>query len=204
MNPRLTRRLAWLPLLLVLLWLAPGPVAAAPDEGVTLAVPLLRQADARWRDLALGAHGATIGSEGCALTSFAMVAEYWGVPTTPPKALERLGEYAYPVEWVAAQPRYGFYIVRKDSVRFRDSRLHDAAWVHDTIEDHLRDGCPVIIGLLQTATGVPHFIVAYGLEPIGDGAFDILVRDPSTNSDYQAFSQIPAGWVVTRLVVYRA
>ncbi len=191
-------------LLLVLLLLGSGPVAAMPGDEVVLEVPLLRQTDVRWRELTLGTDGATIGSEGCALTSFAMVASYWGVPTTPAQARTRLDTYAYPLEWVAAQPRYGFYVVRKDSVRFRDARLHAPAWVRDTIEDHIRAGCPVIVGLLQTTTGAPHFIVAYGVVPNGDGSVEILLRDPSENSDYQAWSHIPAGWTVTRLVVYRA
>ncbi len=131
----------------------------------------------------------------------------WSNPTwadsTPAQVVERLGEYAYPLEWVAAKPRYGFHVVRKDSIRFRDSRLHDPEWVRHTIEDTLADGYPVIIGILQTSTGTPHFIVAYGLEPDSTGGYSILVRDPSVNSDYSRWEEIPSGWEVTRLVVYQ-
>ncbi len=176
---------------------------ALPPEGIVLEVPLLRQSDSRWADVQLGTAGATIGSEGCALTSFAMVATHFGEASTPAQVVERLGEYAYPLEWVAAEPRYGFHVLRKDSIRFRDSRLHDPEWVRDTIEDTLADGYPVIIGILQTSTGTPHFIVAYGLEPDGEGGYSILVRDPSVNSDYAHWEDVPSGWEVTRLVVYR-
>jgi len=178
--------------------------SALPPEGVVLDVPLLRQSDSRWGGVALGSLGATIGSEGCALTSFAMVATYFGVSSTPAQVVEQLGEYAYPLEWVAAEPRYGFHVLRKDSIRFRDSRLHNPEWVRHTIEDTLADGYPVIIGILQTSTGTPHFIVAYGMEPDGEGGYSILVRDPSVNSDYERWEEVPAGWEVTRLVVYQA
>lgn len=172
-------------------------------EGVSLEVPLLRQADPRWKDVPLGVSGPGIGAEGCALTAFAMVASFYGTPTTPAQANEKLGEYAYPLEWMAGESRYGLHVLRKDCIRFRDSRLHDAAFVHDTIENCLTDGYPVIIGILQTSTGTPHFIVAYGLEKTAGGGFDILVRDPSMNSDYDYFEDIPSGWTVTRLVVYQ-
>ncbi len=174
-----------------------------PPEGIVLDVPLLRQSDPRWGGVPLGSAGATIGSEGCALTCFAMVATHLGADSTPAQVVERLGEYAYPLEWVAAKPRYGFHVVRKDSIRFRDSRLHDPEWVRHTIEDTLADGYPVIIGILQTSTGTPHFIVAYGLEPDSTGGYSILVRDPSVNSDYLRWEEIPSGWEVTRLVVYQ-
>ncbi len=176
--------------------------AGITEEGLVLDVPLLRQSDPRWSEVPLGTAGAVIGSEGCALTSFAMVASCLGTPITPVQALERLAEYAYPVEWMAGESRYGLHVLRKDSVRFRDSRLHDADYVRDTIEDCLAAGYPVIIGILQVSTGTPHFIVAYGLERTEDG-FRILVRDPSLNSDYERFEDIPAGWMVTRLVVYQ-
>ena len=178
--------------------------ATIPASGLSLPVPLIRQADPRWKDAPLGTNGPGIGAEGCALTCFAMVASFYGTPTTPPQANTRLAEYAYPLEWMAGESRYGLHVLRKDSIRFRDSRLHDAAYVRDTIEDCLAAGYPVIIGILQVSTGVPHFIVAYGLEPAGDKSFSILVRDPSMNSDYERFEDIPVGWMITRLVVYQA
>ncbi len=182
-----------------------GGVSAGgiPAEGISLEVPLLRQADPRWKDVPLGVSGPGIGAEGCALTAFAMVASYYGMPTTPAQANEKLGPYAYPMEWMAGESRYGLHVLRKDCVRFRDSRLHDDDFVRDTIEDCLADGYPVIIGILQTSTGTPHFIVAHGLEKAADGGFDILVRDPSMNSDYDRYRDIPPGWTVTRLVVYQ-
>jgi hypothetical protein len=175
-----------------------------PAAGLTLSVPLLHQADPRWKDVKLGGSGPGIGAEGCALTCFAMVSTFYGIPTTPAQANERLGKYAYPLEWVAGESRYDLRVQRKDCIRFRDSRLGDNAYVHDTIEDCLASGLPVIIGILQTTTGTPHFIVAYGLEPAGNGKYRILVRDPSMNSNYLYFEDIPAGWIVTRLVVYQA
>ena len=178
--------------------------ASIPATGKILEVPLIRQADPRWKDVPLGTSGPGIGEEGCALACFAMVASYYGTPTTPPQANTQLGEYAYPLEWMAGESRFGLHVLRKDSIRFRDSKLHDAAYVRDTIEDSLLAGYPVIIGILQVSTGVPHFIVAYGLEPASGSSYAILVRDPSLNSDYELFEDIPAGWMITRLVVYRA
>ena len=175
-----------------------------PAAGLMLAVPLLHQADPRWKDVKLGGSGPGIGAEGCTLTCFAMVSTFYGIPTTPAQANERLGEYAYPLEWVAGESRYDLRVLSKECIRFRDARLGDSAYVHDTVEDSLAAGRPVIIGILQTSSGTPHFIVAYGLEPAGGGKYRILVRDPSMNSNYEHFEDIPAGWIVTRLVVYQA
>lgn len=167
-----------------------------------LDVPLLRQADPRWMNVPMAGDGPPIGDEGCALTSFAMVASYYGFPATPAQANETMGAYAYPVEWVAGEPRYGMHIVRKDSIRFRDARLHDAEYVRDTIEDCIRADWPVILGVLQTSTGATHFIVAYGLEVENPEKTRILVRDPSGVSNYTYWDDLPDGWIVTRLVVF--
>src|SRR3954469_18031756 len=67
-----------------------------------LPVPLFRQGDAQWRADLLGPTPATIGAEGCALSSAAMVLSYYGVDTDPHRLNEFLiGNGGYtPEGWI--------------------------------------------------------------------------------------------------------
>src|SRR5271156_2728095 len=50
---------------------------------VEISVPAFAQDDPRWSDIRLGGSTDTLGDQGCAITSAAMVAAFYGVKTDP-------------------------------------------------------------------------------------------------------------------------
>ena len=53
------------------------------EHRVEIAVPAFAQDDPRWGGVRLGLSTDTLGNEGCAVTSGAMVAAFYGVKTDP-------------------------------------------------------------------------------------------------------------------------
>jgi len=53
------------------------------DRRVEISVPAFAQDDPRWSDVRLGPSTDTLGDEGCAVTSAAMVATFYGIKTDP-------------------------------------------------------------------------------------------------------------------------
>jgi hypothetical protein len=60
---------------------------------VELPVPILRQGDPQWRKDLLGPTPNTIAAEGCALSSAAMVLNYYGIETDPHRLNEFLKDH---------------------------------------------------------------------------------------------------------------
>jgi hypothetical protein len=139
---------------------------------VELPVPLFRQADPQWRADLLGPTPGTLGAEGCAVSSAAMVMAYYGIDTDPQRLNEFLnGNEGYtPEGWIywekAAELSPGN--VRK-------------AWEdpgsHRMIDRNLRQGNPVIVKL-RLQSGTTHFVVIAGKD-----GFDYLVRDPGAGAE---------------------
>ncbi|MEA3281583.1 MAG: C39 family peptidase, partial [Euryarchaeota archaeon] len=76
--------------LLMLIIVAAGVAAAAMPP-----VPYFSQCDSRWESDKLGGDGPTICSQGCALTSAAMVMAYYGVDTDPKRLNNAIGRGGY-------------------------------------------------------------------------------------------------------------
>src|SRR4051812_9642143 len=53
------------------------------DRRVEMRVPAFAQDDPRWSNVRLGPSTDTLGDEGCAVTSAAMVAAFYGIKTDP-------------------------------------------------------------------------------------------------------------------------
>ena len=79
-----------------------APEVALPQATLPCSVPLLAQNDPRWRDEVMQTCDKTIGEAGCALTSAAMVFNYYGASTDPPTLNTCLGDYACPLYWQIA------------------------------------------------------------------------------------------------------
>ena len=82
--------------LLMLIAAAAGVAAAAMPP-----VPYFIQCDQRWASDKLGGDGPTICSQGCALTSAAMVMAYYGVDTDPKRLNNAIGRAGYADQSVA-------------------------------------------------------------------------------------------------------
>src|SRR5271154_6110476 len=59
------------------------------DHRVEISVPVFAQDDPRWSTVKLGGSADTLGTEGCSVTSAAMVAAFYGIKTDP----QRLNDF---------------------------------------------------------------------------------------------------------------
>jgi hypothetical protein len=134
---------------------------------VELAVPFFRQGDPRWRDDRLGWTDGTLGGEGCAVASAAMVLGYYGIRTDPRQLnwyLSATGGYTDEgwIYWEAAAN------LAPDRVR----KEYEDAPSFFLIDWNLIRANPVI-ARLRLPGGSTHFVVICGKR-----GFDYLIRDP--------------------------
>jgi hypothetical protein len=156
-------------------WLRKGRLA--PSGGlwfpwrVELAVPQFRQADPQWRGDRLGWSNGTLGAEGCAVASTAMVLRFYGIDTDPQRLNWHLSAHGgYTDEgWL--------YWERAADIapdRVRHIYEDDASFF--LIDWNLLRGNPVIVRL-RFANGITHFVVIAGKQ-----GFDYLIRDPGAGA----------------------
>jgi hypothetical protein len=137
-------------------------------ERVELSVTPFAQDDPRWSDVHLGGSTDTLGDEGCAVTSAAMVAVFYGVKTDPQMLnafLTRSGglDNEGLIDWSqvsAVAPK-------------RWKLVYDGAPNYELIDSNLLTGNPVI-AVIPLPHGNYHFVVIVGKE-----GRDYLIRDPA-------------------------
>ena len=156
-------------------WNRLGPIE--PSGGLyfqprlELPVPIFRQADDRWRNDRLGNTPASLGAEGCAVASAAMVLASYGADIDPGR-LNKLVTEANGYEgagwlvWEKAAEVTG-NIARK---------VYEAEPSYRLIDENLRRRNPVIVRL-RTTGGITHFVVIAGKE-----GYDYLVHDPGAGA----------------------
>ncbi len=156
-------------------WSRPGNLE--PSGGsfqrprLELDVPLFRQADDRWRNDKLGRTDNTLGAEGCAVASAAMVLASYGIETDPGRLNKLVTdangyEGAGWLDWDKAAEVTG-NIARKTYEDDPSYRL---------IDENLARGNPVIVRL-RTQGGITHFVVIAGKD-----GHDYLTRDPGAGA----------------------
>jgi hypothetical protein len=134
---------------------------------VALPVPIFRQGDPQWRKDQLGSTPATIASEGCALSSAAMVMKYYGIDTDP----HRLNEFLTTHEGYT--PQGWIYWERAADLEPNQVRhAYEDAASFQLIDRNLLKGNPVIVKL-KLPSGGSHFVVIAGKD-----GFDYLTCDP--------------------------
>lgn len=138
---------------------------------VEIPVPLFRQGDPQWRADLLGPTPATIGAEGCALSSAAMVLSYYGIDTDPHRLNEFLnGNGGYtPEGWI-------YWEKAADLAPDRVKKAYEDLGSYKLIDENLLHGNPVIVKL-KLPSGTTHFVVI-----AGKSGFDYLTRDPGGGS----------------------
>lgn len=162
-------------------WLTPRPRIAAsgglyfPGEKI-LPVPQFFQADPRWADDPLGPTPATMGAEGCAVSSAAMVLASYGVDVDPGRLNAFVTQRAgyTPQGWLywEAAAAYPPAIARK---------AYENQPSHGLIDRNLLAGNPVIIRIRRPGGGT-HFVVI-----VGKRGFDYLIRDPGGRGEKGVF-----------------
>ena len=134
-----------------------------------LAVPSFRQGDDKWRDDPLGgieANG-TVGGEGCAVASAAMIFKFYGIDVDP----QQLNWFLTSADgytdngWLYWDRAAWF---APDRVR----HVYEDLPSYQLIDSNLARGNPVIVRV-RLASGITHFVVIAGKE-----GFDYLIADP--------------------------
>jgi len=156
----------------MLIIVAAGVAAAAMPP-----VPYFSQCDQRWASDKLGGDGPTICSQGCALTSAAMVMAYYGVDTDPKRLNNAIGRAGYDANY------YIYWSAVRNTCHDEINQIEYSPGTvkpFDTtvLNAHLDSGHPVIVNVGN------HFVVVTGRS---DGAY--YINDPissakSTLDDY--------------------
>ena len=135
---------------------------------VEIPVPAFAQDDARWSLLLLGPSSDTIGVEGCALTSVAMVMNYYGFTTDPLHLNHFLLQHG------------GFddegYLAWQTACEIDPHRIqmgYQGAPSFERIDRALLGEVPVI-AQIALPDGAMHFVVV-----VGKQGWDYLARDPA-------------------------
>jgi Peptidase_C39 like family len=140
---------------------------------VELRVPSFQQGDQKWRDDPLGGveENGTLGGEGCAVASAAMVFKFYGIDVDPQQLnwfLAGVGGYT-DQGWLYWDRAAWF---APDRVR----HVYEDLPSYQLIDSNIAHGNPVIVRV-RLASGVTHFVVIAGKD-----GFDYLVRDPGAGS----------------------
>jgi Peptidase_C39 like family len=140
-------------------------------ERLELDVPSFRQGDERWRGDLLGPTQNTLGAEGCAVASAAMVLASYGIDTDP----QRLNEYLKGHDGFT--PQGWLYWEKAAELGGRHVRhAYEDLPSYELIDRNLVRGNPVIVRL-RLPSGITHFVVI-----AGKAGFDYLTRDPGAGA----------------------
>ena len=131
-------------------------------------VPQFFQSDPRWRGDLLGGTSGTLGAQGCAVTSAAMVLGFYGVHVDPQKLNQFLNDHSgYEgqawLRWESAA-EFSPGLVQKAYEDLPSYALIDWSLLH---------GNPVIVRI-RRSDGITHFVSI-----VGKRGFDYLIRDPA-------------------------
>lgn len=137
---------------------------------VELNVPRFAQADPRWAADLLGPTDSTIGGEGCAVSSAAMVLAYYGVNIDPGvlNAFLTDNDGYTPQGWLYWEKAAAF---APEKAR----HIYEDAPSYYLIDSNLLRGNPVIIRI-RLRSGVTHFVVI-----VGKRGLHYLIQDPGSD-----------------------
>ena len=134
-----------------------------------LSVPRFAQDDPRWADDELGPAPSTMGEEGCAVSSAAMVLAFYGQDIDPGRLnafLSDSGGYT-PQGWLYWEKAADYHpgLAR---------HAYEDLPSYFLIDSNLERGNPVIVRI-HLPNGVTHFVVIAGKD-----GFDYLIQDPAS------------------------
>jgi hypothetical protein len=138
---------------------------------VAIDVPQFQQGDERWRRDLLGPTHNTLGAQGCAVSSAAMVLASYGYDTDPQRLnsfLNTNGGYT-PQGWI-------YWEKAAELANGKVRHAYESLPSYDLIDQNLQRGNPVIVRL-HLPGQLTHFVVIAGKQ-----GFDYLTRDPGAGS----------------------
>lgn len=135
-----------------------------------------------------------IGTDGCLLTSFTMVNDYYGSSHNPGEVNNQLGENACPFYWYNAASIYNLTL---DALKDNSSNSYAKTY----IKGALRNNKPVIVGF-EYSSGT-HYVVARGFDIMNDGTEYYYIHDPASTVDHPIIQDyLDDGYNIHRLAVY--
>jgi hypothetical protein len=140
------------------------------DRRVEIPVPAFAQDDPRWSNVRLGPSSDTLGDEGCAVTSAAMVIAFYGIKTDPLQLnnfLTRAGGLSDDglIEWSRVPAIAPAYL----------KLSYNGNASYELIDTNLLERNPVI-AFIRLPDGGYHFVVIVGKE-----GHNYLIRDPAAS-----------------------
>jgi hypothetical protein len=158
-----------------MLWFYAAPRKIASSGGlyfvsrIMLSVPRFAQSDPRWGDNSLGSTESSLGAEGCAVSSAAMVLSYYGIDIDPGRLNEFLSihEGYTPQGWLYWEKAADF------SPGVARHAYEDLPSYY-LIDSNLLRGNPVIVRI-HLSNGITHFVVIAGKQ-----GMDYLIQDPAS------------------------
>src|SRR5690554_5421199 len=152
-----------------------------PEEYIRLNMAKYFQNNQSWSSDVMQTLGHTIGQSGCTLTSFAMIADYFGYQDNPGQVNVTMGNGACPFVWGTAESRYNLNIERVNTSDLNTARTY--------IRGALRNGHPVMVCYQNQRTEGHHYVVAYQYmraqydenSPVEEFFY---IHDPSHHKDY--------------------
>jgi hypothetical protein len=145
-------------------------------QRIEIPVPAFQQDDPRWSLQLLGPTIDTVGQEGCALTSAAMVLASYGIDTDPQRLntfLNTNGGYT-PNGWL-------YWEKAAAIAPGRVEKAYEDLPSYALIDSNLLAGNPVIVRL-TLRNGTTHFVVV-----VGKQGWDYLTRDPARPVDWGVY-----------------
>jgi hypothetical protein len=143
---------------------------------IEVPVPAFQQDDARWTLQLLGPTIYTVGQQGCALTSAAMVLASYGIDTDPRRLNQFLTTHGGYTDngWL-------YWEKAADFAPGRVEKAYEDLPSYALIDSNLLAGNPVIIRL-TLRNGTTHFVVVVGKE-----GWDYLTRDPARPPEWGVY-----------------
>ena len=141
-----------------------------------LPVHRFAQGDARWSDDALGQTESTMGEEGCAVSSSAMVLAFYGQDIDPGRLnafLTTNGGYT-PQGWL-------YWEKAADFIPGMVRHAYEDLPSYFLIDSNLLRGNPVIVRV-HLPNGITHFVVI-----VGKTGFDYLIQDPASGGEFGTY-----------------
>lgn len=174
-----------------------GVVAKKVRTNYTLSLAHYYQTDSRWSADTMAGTAATIGREGCALTSFAMIANYLSpaMGYNPKSVNIKLGSSAYGFHYANAASIFGYNL--KYAVMGTTAK-NDA---YTYIVGALSNNVPIMVGMAKFSNvNDTHFVVARAYSSAAD---EVYIYDPDSGKDYYKLSDyLNSGYYVYRLIGY--
>jgi hypothetical protein len=139
-------------------------------------VPAFQQDDPRWSLQLLGPTIDTVGRQGCALTSAAMVLSFYGIDTDPQRLNDFLNSNG------GYTPNGWLYWEKAAAIApGRVEKAYEDLPSYELIDDNLLAGNPVIVRL-TLRNGTTHFVVV-----VGKQGWDYLTRDPARPAEWGVY-----------------